>query len=94
MKTWSKNWSGRGVAMMDFMEKSSIPKKANPDKEINDMLKQLVLEYPDNEFFKSLEKYRKKKPFSVKQVGCIKKNFTAKIDNKKSGRIINNDVGL
>jgi hypothetical protein len=75
------NWSGRGTAMMDYMEtafeykRTSKPNTPKGQLTIAKKLALLSAKYPDNNFYQSLVVQSKKKPLSPNQIRCIAKDF-------------------
>jgi hypothetical protein len=77
--SWKKGWSGRGTEMMNIMESFTptshqIKKVDRPVYEIQ--LRMLLQEYPNNEFYRSLQDWvLMKRPLSEKQRQAIERGY-------------------
>jgi hypothetical protein len=83
--SWTKNWSGRGVEMMDRMERFSDPLRRPKIVNVISFTKKLdalINAYPYCKFYRSLKnQVRCKYPLSAKQLQAIDngyKRFTEK----------------
>lgn len=81
--SWSKNWSGRGLAILDRMELGNERKRHSYSKTENESwlsykkrLGYLCGRFPDNKFYQSLTaQLQIHKVLSTKQVRCIDSDF-------------------
>ena len=92
--SWSKNWSGRGLAILDRMESGKERKKRSYSKTGNESwlsykkrLRYLCGRFPENKFYQSLTaQLQIHKVLSTKQVRCIDSDFR-KFFNKELNTI-------
>jgi hypothetical protein len=86
---WRKNWSGRGLAMINNMENYSQPKQPLSDGrksiDFRDMLRRLIWEYRPKPFYKSL--LAQPYALSKDQIRCVQEDYKRYIlDRKKRKR--------
>ena len=81
---WTRNWSGRGITMMNNMEYKSAKNAIAvcvPHMSFSKKLEALIIAYPYNKFYKDLRNQMKHgKSLSTKQLKAIDTNFNQRIN--------------